>query len=93
MKVGDMVRYMGHKDWSNHGLGIITDTKDWQPNFGETYEYGCGIGDPSLMKQIIQITWLSDIKDFGWDFAIGSKSRWYDHEDYENQVELFSETN
>ncbi len=79
MKVGDMVQYVDHASWENGGLGVVTDINQ----------------DPQVsippMNGVVQITWLDDIEDYGWDEAIGSWAQWYDGADFAEDIKLFAE--
>ena len=74
-KVGDMVQYAAHASWENGGLGVITD-------ISQDFHLGDGT---------IQITWLDDIEDFGWDEAIKDRSQWYDNVDFKEDIKMFAE--
>jgi hypothetical protein len=40
----------------------------------------------------IQVAWLDDIEDFGWDEVIGTKASWYGLEDIKEDIQLVVET-
>ena len=79
MKVGDMVQYVKHATWENGGLGVITDINP-----------GTQVGEN--LEGIIQITWIDDIEEVGWNEAIRDWAQWYDVFDFEEDIQMFAET-
>lgn len=78
MQVGDLVQYTDHASWKNGGLGVVTDiNQDFQIS--------------NLDLGTVQITWLDDIHDHGWNEAIRDWSQWYDDADFEEDIKLFAE--
>ena len=78
MKVGDLVQYVAHSSWDNGGLGVLTDVQQYFGPLGEEL-------------QRFQVTWLDDIEEFGWAYAVVVASQWYDDLDMEEDIRLFAE--
>ncbi len=78
MKVGDMVQYIAHTSWENGGLGILTDIQQYFDPLGQECHR-------------FQVTWLDDIKEYGWNDAIHECAMWYDDDDMVSDIRMFSE--
>ena len=48
------------------------------------------INMPSPRISNVQVIWLDDIEDHGWNEAISDWAQWYDNTDFEEDIKLFA---